>query len=332
MGNIKKLRLLIHISFWVINISDTFFAWQLPYYKPENHWTFCAEIVVNHTASMLYFYMIYLWAVPVYLFNRKYYAYVGAMLLSIAIYVLICAYSWNSFHFIPGLFREDQEGITFACLIYAGIGTGFRLFDFWQESEYKKRELLKELKDAELLYLQSQLSPHFLFNTLNNIYGLSLKNALETSLVVRNLKDIMSYFQQFEHGCKIVLSQEIQNLNAFIALHQIRNNVKVTFDVSCDEQSMGLPLEPMLLLPSVENAFKHGDIQQPIQIQLEAVAGKLIFKINNHINLTKRKDAVGGIGIANVQRRLDLLYQGKYDLDIIDKNQIFSLQLQLNLL
>lgn len=327
----KHIRIQIHVWFWIIVISNTFYAWQLPYYTPEHHWRFCIEILVDHTASMLYFYMVYLWVVPKFLITQKYLQCGLAMLFAMSVHVIICAFAWNGFQFIPGLFREDQSGIVFACLLYGVMGTGMRLLAYWQDSEEKRLLLVQELKAAELSYLQSQMSPHFLFNTLNNIYGLSLKNAPETSLVIRHLKDIMQYFQQFEHGGKIALAQEIKNLQAFIVLHKIRNNVEVKFELQEDATHDVLYLEPMLLLPSVENAFKHGDIQEPIRIQIDVRNKWLFFKIENHINSTKRKDTVGGIGILNVQKRLELLYPGKHTLHFGPKDRIFQLQLNLDL-
>lgn len=331
MRHMKHIRIQIHVWFWIIVIGNTFYAWQLPYYTPENHWRFCLEILVDHAASMLYFYTVYFWVVPKFLVTQKYLLCALAMLLAMSMHVVICAYAWNGFQFIPGLFRSDQSGIVFACLLYGVMGTGMRLLSYWQESEERRLALLQELKAAELSYLQSQMSPHFLFNTLNNIYGLSLKNAPETSLVIRHLKDIMRYFQQFEHGGKIALKDEIKNLQAFIALHKIRNNVEVVFDLQEDSKDESLYLEPMLLLPSVENAFKHGDIQQPVKIQIRMKNKQLFFHIENHINLSKRKDAVGGIGILNVQKRLELLYPAKYTLSFGPKEMTFNLQLNLDL-
>ena len=254
------------------------------------------------------------------------------MIAAMSFNILGCAYVWNSFEYIPGLFRPDQRvGIVFSCILYGGVATAMKIIDFWHQSEKERTLLEKALKEAELLYLQSQMSPHFLFNTLNNIYGLSLKNAPETGKAISHLKDIMLYFQQFEKGGRISIKDEIQKLRAFIALHQLRSHVIVDFVTHIHAHSQSLLLEPMLLLPSVENAFKHGDMHNPIKIILNIDEHQLAFEVQNRTHISKRKDTVGGIGLANVRRRLELLYPNKYTFLTYEKEGYFHLSLKLDL-
>ena len=207
------------------------------------------------------------------------------------------------------------------------------MYDYWQESEEQKVALLQEVKETELLYLKSQMSPHFLFNTLNNIYGLSLNNSSQTSLSISQLKDMMLYIETFETENKITIEQEIHYLKSFIALNQLRYSTPVHFEIS-NNQTHQIFIEPMIYLPFIENAFKHGSIEENngIQILLLVTDHSIHFSISNKVAPNKRKDRVGGIGIKNVQRRLELLYPQVFALttDIVHSDQ-FSVKIVLKI-
>ena len=242
---------------------------------------------------------------------------------------------WNGFKFIDGYFLEFQKsGIAFNTLFYFLISTAFSMYENWQESEQKKIALEQELKETELLYLKSQMSPHFLFNTLNNIYGLSLNNNPQTSLSIRQLKDLMIYVKEFESGKTITLKSEIHYLKSFIALHQLRHQASVDFELIDSTHADSVYIEPMLFLPFLENAFKHGDTggNNHIQVTLSIHANRIHFYVKNKINRLKRKDTVGGIGIKNVRRRLELLHKDNYTLHTHITDQYFVSDLTLLLL
>jgi sensor histidine kinase YesM len=241
---------------------------------------------------------------------------------------------WNGFQLIEGLFIQHQKGgIVFLCIFYYITSTAFSMYNYWQDSEKKKILLLQEVKETELLYLKSQMSPHFLFNTLNNIYGLSLNQNPQTSQSISQLKDLMIYIEKFESGNKITLENEIHYLNSFIALNKLRHNSNVEFKLLMNVESQNTNIEPMIFLPFIENAFKHGKVneQNILTIMLKVTSNNIHFIVRNYISPDKRKDHVGGIGIKNVKRRLELLYPNAHQLNTYNTNDFFTIDLTINI-
>jgi two-component system, LytTR family, sensor kinase len=331
---LQNKRLITHLIFWTIHIVFAFFAWDLPNYKPGFQVLFSAIIISAHASTVLFFYIHYLYLIPHLLFEKKYVSYFLAVTFTLAIYIVAKAYIWNGFSFIEGLFAEHQRGgVVFSCLFYYTISTAFSMHDYWHDSEQKKMLLLQEVNETELLYLKSQMSPHFLFNTLNNIYGLSLNNNTETSRSISQLKDLMIYVEKFESGNKIALDNEIHYLKSFIALNQLRHNAPIEFNITTASMEESIMIEPMIYLPFIENAFKHGPAngQMSLSINLNATSNKIHFHVKNKISTNKRKDNIGGIGIKNVKRRLELLYPKFHELNTYETNEYFMVDLTLRI-
>ncbi|MDB5257043.1 MAG: histidine kinase [Chitinophagaceae bacterium] len=326
----NNARLITHIGFWIGYLAFAFFSWELNYYEGSVYYFMRAQIG-SLISNLLFFYAIYFFIIPHLLLKNKYILFTLAMLLDVAFTFLAKAYMWNGFQFLEGIFRNDVQirDILFYTLMYGFVGTALSIYDHWNISENKKNKLQQEVKETEILYLKSQMSPHFLFNTLNNIYGLALNKDERTSLSIGQLKNLMLYVEVFESGAKILIQEEVRYLKSFIALHQLRNNRQVNFLLSLDQTSDSLQIEPMILLPFIENAFKHADNINNISIYLYGSAQNLFFKISNKVNTLKRKDEVGGIGIKNVERRLSLLYPGKHELRICHDNDSFTVELHL---
>lgn len=190
----------------------------------------------------------------------------------------------------------------------------------------------------ELKLLRSQISPHFLFNILTNLVSLARKKSdqLETSLLM--LSGLMRYMLH-DGGKKISLQQEVEYLESYIALQKLRfgQDVKIVFQLDLSPGETSHHLEPMLLIPFVENAFKHGTgyVDEPaIDIHLTVKAGVLVFEVNNKYDreTDTSKDDSSGIGLSNVRLRLTLLYPGRHSLVIHTGNNLFSIHLTLKLL
>lgn len=222
-------------------------------------------------------------------------------------------------------------GIFIASFIYRKI-----LNKINQEKVLKDQEA--EKLTSELKFLRSQISPHFLFNVLTNLVSLARKKSdkLEPSLLM--LSELMRYMLYDSQNKRVVLQQEVEYLNSYIALQKLRfgNEVSITSTISILEEASKYQIEPMLLIPFVENAFKHGIgwIESPqIDIDLSVGDGVLKFKVSNRYDseLNINKDKNSGIGLRNVKTRLELLYKKRYDLTINDKNNLFQIILTLGL-
>jgi two-component system LytT family sensor kinase len=210
------------------------------------------------------------------------------------------------------------------------------------ETEQEIFTLKKELgkSDASLGFLKSQINPHFLFNALNTLYGTALQeNAERTGEGIQKLGDMMRFMLQENLQDKIALSRDIDYLNNYIALQKLRTSVSVDIEISTqiEEDFSCLQISPMLLIPFVENAFKHGiSLQSPshIRVTLQTRGSMLYFDVNNSIHLKADGDPEklqSGIGLPNVRQRLDLLYPKKHELMIRESAREFFVHLTLNL-
>lgn len=241
--------------------------------------------------------------------------------------------------FIPG--GRGGLGITLTVAITTlvlGISTAITAIQKWQKDNQERKELEKDKVTSELSFLKAQINPHFFFNTLNNIYALTSTNPKVAGEAIHQLSKMMRYLLYDTQRDENMLSQEIAFVKNYISLMKLRltDVVKITIDTPNNLQDM--PLAPMILLPFVENAFKHGvsaTQQSYINIvilqkdkQLDVTVKNSIMK-DNSISL----DTNSGIGLVNTRRRLDLLYPGKYKLDTSDSNADsgYSVHLALDL-
>ncbi|UOG73274.1 sensor histidine kinase [Hymenobacter tibetensis] len=206
-------------------------------------------------------------------------------------------------------------------------------FLFKHLRDHFRTEALQHEKNAiELAYLKSQLNPHFLFNTLNNLYGLALTEPERTPDVVLKLSELMRYVLYESNETYVSLPQEIEYLSSYISLEKLRHEGPVYVDFTVVGPVDGQRIAPLLLISFVENAFKHGAVTNadcPITLHLSVVGSQLTFMTRNQI-VRKNKDQVGGIGLASVRRRLALLYPGQHRLAVSQEHDVFECALQLD--
>jgi two-component system LytT family sensor kinase len=204
------------------------------------------------------------------------------------------------------------------------------------ERELKEKQA--QQLSAELKFLRSQISPHFLFNVLTNLVSLARKKSdqLEQSLIM--LADLMRYMLYETREKKVELGKEVEYLNSYIALQKLRfgNDVEIDCTIKLNKDDKHCTIEPMLLIPFVENAFKHGTgyIEHPhITVKLLIDHELLVFEVLNGFDAAHdaSKDESSGIGLSNVRTRLDMLYKNNYSLSINDRNNLFHISLTLKL-
>ncbi len=224
-------------------------------------------------------------------------------------------------------------GAIFTSTFFILLSTALRFSIDWFVNQKSRKNLENEKLTAELAFLKSQINPHFLLNSLNNIYSLAYQRAEKTPEAILKLAEIMRYMLYESNDAKVDLEKEIRYLENYIELQKIRykDTAFVNFNVECEDK--GETIVPLILIPFVENAFKHGvvnDAKNPVEIKICIENNKLIFKVANKKNL-QNKDETGGIGFHNVKRRLDLLYPDKYKLEIDDQPLNYTCELFLDL-
>lgn len=203
----------------------------------------------------------------------------------------------------------------------------------WFANERIQRNLERERKDMELQFLKSQLNPHFLFNSLNNIYSLAYQKSDKTPDAILKLSEIMRYMIYESNDSWVSLRKEIDYVNSFIELQKLRFKDGAAVQLSLNGEIDNQQIVPLILISFVENAFKHGvanDPKDPIKINIIANQKILHFSLTNRKNKSN-KDVMGGVGLTNVERRLQLLYPERYKLNIVNSDTHYTLELMLDL-
>ncbi|WP_255362727.1 sensor histidine kinase [Tenacibaculum sp. MAR_2009_124] len=249
--------------------------------------------------------------------------------------ILIVFYSGVLVAFYYYRFQADQYEHYLAVknewILPILIGSLPLLVLLWGYEQWKLIDTLKQEKtQAEMSLLKSQINPHFFFNTLNNLYALTIKNSDRAPEVILKLSDMMRYTIYEGEKERVPIEREINYLKNYIELHKIRyrNNNDIQFNIDNTENN---EIAPLLFIILVENAFKHGierlTTNPFIRIQLVSNSKGIFFSIKN--NFEEENDAIGGIGLKNLERRLALTYPDKYDLSIKKLEKEFEVQLNI---
>lgn len=188
-----------------------------------------------------------------------------------------------------------------------------------------------KLKEQELQYLKMQIHPHFLFNTLNTMYGFALKKANETPEMILKLSNLLDYLLYQIDKPFVLLTDEINHINDYLALESLRFNNTLNLQFNTQNINDDTTIAPMLFLPFIENSFKHGVIKNgrlTIKIDMHCKANLISFHIEN--TSSNDNESEPGIGLENIKKRLDLLYKNNYNLSISNTNGLFIVHLNLN--
>jgi len=210
-----------------------------------------------------------------------------------------------------------------------------RIYNKTTELQQQKLEVEIQNINIEKDFLKSQLNPHFLFNTLNNLYGLSVKKDDSAPEVILNLSDIMSYTLYESNSEKVSLEKEIDFIKNYFELEKMRypKDKDIRLEISGDEHISGLYIAPLLTFTFVENAFKYGLKSQNPFIKQEVIINDnlFLFIVENDKEKLSEKNKFGGIGIENIKKRLQLLYPNQHQLEIKNLENSFRIELKINL-
>ena len=327
-------KVLLHLLFWVMIV--TYFAWGFG---------FNLDYKVSFLNSLLYLpghmfvtYVLLYLLVPKFLLKKKYLAFFSGLFITVG---CCTVYAWAVQLSLSA--RSDAGELNMrtgrAILPFfhvAGIAVSIKLLSHWYNQRQQTLEAEQQRTSAELQLLKSQLHPHFLFNTLNNLYSYTLEGSPRASEMVLKLSALLR-FMIYENAEMIDLEKEISLMENYIALERMRYGDRLDVSVVTEIDKVGYQIAPLLLLPFLENAFKHGTSKQIdqcwISLHVSVRAGKMTFKLVNSIDAedSASEQAVGGLGLKNVQRRLELLYKGRYTFATLMKEEVFVVNLELEL-
>jgi LytS/YehU family sensor histidine kinase len=237
----------------------------------------------------------------------------------------------DGYHLFPEML--DIVMLFFNLFFVVFIAIAIKFYKRWYEKDFQEQKVQKEKVEAELQMLKTQINPHFLFNTLNSIYVLAMKQSEQTANTVMKLSDILDYILYRIDTPKIAISNEIKIIENYIELEKIRFSNRIDINFTTDLKSQGIQIPPMLIIPFIENAFKHGvakSIEKSwIKISLKETDGALNILVANSKTQSKVEDKTGGIGLMNVKKRLSLLYKEKYELNIFEEQMQYTVSLSI---
>lgn len=332
----KGWQIFWHTLFWVSVIS--FFMFLAHNGSKSSVGALLVLFLLFGVINIGLFYLNYLVLIPKFLDKKKYKLY-AVYIITALIFLGLTKYGVALATQPVTLVRMGKTigfwqytfSSTFTSIIFIFLSTVLKFTTDWFLNERIQRDLENQRLSAELSFLKSQINPHFLFNSLNSIYSLAYQKSDTTPEAILKLSEIMRYMLYDCNDNKVELSKELQYLHNYIDLQKIRfgNQAYIQFEVT--GQVTDQHIVPLLLISFIENAFKHGvanDPAMPINMRINLEDGHLFFFIQNKKH-SHNRDASGGIGLVNVQRRLDLLYPSKYNLDIRDEADTYTVQLSL---
>lgn len=349
----SKVSILVHILGWAM-LSTVLLLLSPLSWRVDIPVEFWARQVLMAIFLICLFYVNMLWFVPKVLLKGNHAIYLVTIILGGVLFVGLLIYVENILN-LPELmhkaFNPDKpyvnrgrrlSGDIFNGMIYLltiGISTSVASVQKWQKDELLRRELDQQRINTELSYLKAQINPHFFFNTLNNIYALTNLDVKKAQEALLKLSRMMRYVLYENQKNETLLSREVSFINDYIELMKMRLTEKVTLNISVDDPKDDLVIAPMLLLPFLENSFKHGISSQhhsEIMIKLEVMGNTVFFETRNHIfpvHSDSPEAKENGIGLVNTQRRLSLLYPDKYRLKfgIDEDKQEYWVNLTINL-
>ena len=217
----------------------------------------------------------------------------------------------------------------FYIIVYAVYGVVFYFIRYAYFNEMRQKDLMLQNRESELSFLRSQINPHFLFNSLNNIYSLVYLQSPRSLEAIAGFADLLRYML-YDTLQDVPLEKEAHYIGQYIELQKLRYEKPVQANFKATGQLDKVYIPPLLLIPFVENAFKHGNVdEEEITIQLECDMHQTKFYCQNK-KTEQQKDKTGGIGLQNVKRRLELLYPGKHRLSVLDGPVFFIVKLEID--
>lgn len=345
----KKYRIGLHVLVWLLVFLNDF----LPKYLNNNFRSYSnhgsSSLLLNYFliclgylgSGMVSFYTTAKLIAPSFLSKK----WLKGLLFTFLLIIFIPSYRYLiEFHFFlpylgfnnyyggkPEVTWYIQNSILYTFYSYFIYGFLYFIVTEWYNNNRKQKELEKEKISAELAFLKSQINPHFLFNTLNDIYALTYRKSDEAPNAVLKLSDLLRYMLKESDEQFADLKKEIDYLKNVIDLFQIgqKGTAYIQFEVEGEVNKQ--QIAPLILINFVENAFKHGVIDNPshpIQIKIKIELNEMVFLMSNKKN-QDYKDKTVGIGLSNVKRRLELIYPDQHWLEIKDETDTFTVELKI---
>ncbi|MDN5202353.1 sensor histidine kinase [Fulvivirgaceae bacterium BMA10] len=340
-SRVPKRNLIIHLLLWSVYVLSEYLA-NIIHISATQRWIFLRSILLSLPLLMIPTYFIAFYAVPRLLQQRKIWLFVLVVIAMMGV-VFYGRIKW--LELINFINYDELQNIPPTKVLknvirdYAVIALAIclNIIGDWRKKELLNRQLTEAKAKIEIQLLKRQLHPHFLFNTLNNIYSLAMQNSSLTASSILKLSDLLDYLVYQTDKGEVSLSSEIKLIQNYIDLEKLRYGEQLKVDLRVSKVNDSLKTAPLILLPFVENCFKHGGKDENglfwIKIKIKMFDGLLIVSVENSKRYKNHHPSPNkiGIGLKNVKERFNLLYPNRHQLTIEDNKHFFSVRLELKL-
>ncbi len=338
---VKPLTIALHTLVWLLLLVIPYVSTDqvFNFFVPGSGVKYLLLSVGLSSVLLVLFYYNYFFLIPKYLIVKKYWHYFSFLFLSIVI-----AFSLSGTTFFFSDFNPEKLSKTNPIIEKIIPVIIINTISLWLLSIVSSilwtiynrlKQTESERLSAQIASLKSQINPHFLFNTLNNIYATAIDTSPKAADMIDKLSEMMRYTMKDIQQDFVLLEDEINYINNFIELQRLRLDRSVKLEYYSLENIPAFQIAPMLIIPFVENAFKHGvNSEQKSHIKIEMEMNKTEFQlsvVNNKVNIQKDISERSGLGIENTKHRLNLMYPSKHLLVINDTDKDFSISLHINL-
>jgi sensor histidine kinase YesM len=327
--------ILRHMLFWAVVV--TYFAWGFGLQQNPARSFINASLFLPGFVIMVYSLLYVL--VPRYLLKRKFLLFFAGLFVVVAIcslYSILMQLSINTSRDFKGMTLSVGRNVL-PFLHVGGIALSIKLLKHWYQQKQQTLEAERQKAAAELKLLKAQLHPHFLFNTLNNLYAHTLEASPKSPEIVMKLSELLRFMIYESNTPKIPLTKEIHLLENYITLEKLRYGNRLDMSVTITGDVAKYQIAPFLLLPFLENAFKHGTSKQLeqcwISLNISMEGSVMNFKLVNSIDedTLGDKDGPGGLGLSNTRKRLELLYKNSHVFETRRLEDVYVVDLRITL-
>ncbi len=330
----------LHVAFWCFYFSFFFYQISLSRRGEEVNLLEAFYNTVSHVSYVaLAAYLNYAIALPRFMRHKNWGRYLLEFAIPFALLTFLYVYAKRfqidgCTHKVEFFYSQKFIVLTLVGTLFIVIFVAmFKFLEDWFELEAKRKEIENEKLNAELRFLKAQINPHFLFNTLNNLYALAFAQSPNTTEVIAKLSQMMRYMIYDSNHAKVPLRKEIEYMENYISLEQLRLNNEIPIEFKVDGNPDTVKIVPLILITFLENAFKHGVSNNApdawIRLHLVLTGTDILYTVENS-KLAKANPEPPGIGLQNVRRRLELSYPGQYELDILDDPDAYAIRLKIN--
>ena len=338
---IKRLAIAVHVLVWVLLLVVPYVSTDQIFSSldPESDTKYLLLCFVLSAVLLIIFYFNYFLLIPRYLLTKKYWRYCLFLLLAIVIAFLLLSTTFLLSDFNPETLARKHPAIEKIIPVIIINALSLWLLAIVSSILWTVYNRLKQTESeklsAQIASLKSQINPHFLFNTLNNIYATAIDDSPKAADMVDKLSEMMRYTMKDIQQDFVLLEDEINYISNFIELQKIRLDRSVRLEYNSLENVPPVKIAPMLLIPFIENAFKHGvNSEQKSRIKVEITMNNSEIQLrvlNNKVNVQRDISERSGLGIENTKHRLNLIYPSRNLLVINDSEKEFFVSLYINL-